>query len=162
MSKSPFLSVVIPCYNEEKNLRSGVLEKVRDFLKTKDFSWEVIVVDDGSEDNSRKLVKSFFEKTPHFTLIENPHQGKGLTVISGVFESRGKYILFTDLDQATPIAEIDRVLPWFKKGFDVVIGSRREERTGAPILRLLMARGFPSGFTALEYGISTAGRFSSI
>jgi len=142
MRKSPFLSVVIPCYNEERNLQGGALKKVENFLKSKDFSWEVIVVDDESQDKSKEIIKKFLKKTPQFTLIENPHQGKGLTVITGILESKGKYILFTDLDQATPISEIDKVLPWFEKGFDIVIGSRKEKRVGAPLFRLLMARGF--------------------
>lgn len=142
MSKEPLLSVVVPCYNEEKNLRRGALERVEKFLKTKDYSWEVIVVDDGSEDKSREIVKKFIQRASQFTLIENPHQGKGPTVITGILKSRGKYVLFTDLDQATPISEVDKILPWFKKGFDVVIGSRKEKRKGAPIFRLLMARGF--------------------
>lgn len=136
------MSVVIPCYNEEKNLGRGVLSQVESFLKTKNFSWEVIVVDDGSQDKSREIIKKFTQKNPQFALIENPHQGKAATVITGILASKGKYVLFTDLDQATPISEVDKILPLFKKGFDVVIGSREEERAGAPIFRLLMARGF--------------------
>ncbi|MBL7159427.1 glycosyltransferase, partial [Candidatus Microgenomates bacterium] len=132
----------IPCYNEEENLKRGVLEKVGKFLKSKDYLWEVIIVDDGSEDNSREIIKKFLKTNSRFTLIENPHQGKGATVIAGILESKGKYVLFTDLDQATPISEIDDFLPWFKKGFDIVIGSRKEKRKGAPFFRLLMARGF--------------------
>lgn len=142
MKKNLFLSVVIPCYNEEKNLQGGALKKVQNFLRTKDFLWEVIVVDDGSEDKSVEIIRDFVRKNPQFALIENPHQGKGHTVIAGVLESKGKYVLFTDLDQATPISETDKILPWFKKGFDIVIGSRKEKREGAPVLRVLMARGF--------------------
>jgi len=142
MKKTPFLSVVIPCYNEEKNLRLGVLEKVAKFLKTKNYSWEVIIVDDGSEDKSRKLIKKFLKKNPQFNLIENSHQGKGPAVITGVLASQGQYILFADLDQATPITEVGKLLPWFEKGFDLVIGSREAKRKGAPIVRLLMAKGF--------------------
>ena len=152
MNKTPFLSVVIPCYNEEQNLRRGVLEKVKRFLKTKDYSWEVIVVDDGSEDKSREIIKKFLKKAPEFSLIKNPHQGKGLTVITGILESKGKYILFSDLDQATPISEVDKILPWFEQGFDIVIGSRKEKRAGAPMSRLLMAKGF-AGLRSLLLGL---------
>ena len=152
MTRTPFLSVVIPCYNEEKNLQLGALEKVEKFLKTKDYSWEVIIVDDGSEDQSREIIKKFLEKNPQFTLIKNPHQGKGLTIITGILESKGKYILFSDLDQATPISEIDKILPWFEQGFDIVIGSRKEKRAGAPMFRLLMARGF-AGLRRLLLGL---------
>lgn len=142
MSKMPFLSVVIPCFNEEKNLKAGALEKVKKFLETKDYPWEVLVVDDGSEDKSKEIIKDFLKKASQFTLIENPHQGKGPTVITGILKSRGKYVLFCDLDQATPISEVDKILPWFEKGFDIVIGSRKEKRAGAPTLRVLMAKGF--------------------
>ena len=142
MNKTIFLSVVIPCYNEERNLQRDVLETVGKFLKNKEYLWEVIIVDDGSEDKSREIIKKFLKTNSRFTLIENPHQGKGATVIAGILESKGKYVLFTDLDQATPISEIDNFLPWFEKGFDIVIGSRKEKRKGAPFFRLLMARGF--------------------
>ena len=142
MSKKPFLSVVIPCFNEEKNLKAGALKKVEKFLSTKDYPWEVIIVDDGSEDKSKEIIKNFLKKAPNFSLIENPHQGKGPTVITGILKSKGRYVLFCDLDQATPISEVDKLLPWFEKGFDVVIGSRREKRAGAPFLRILMAKGF--------------------
>ena len=62
MNKAPFLSVVIPCYNEERNLRRGALQKVEKFLKSKNFSWETIIVDDGSEDKSKEIIKKFLKK----------------------------------------------------------------------------------------------------
>jgi len=142
MRKKLFLSVVVPCYNEEKNLRLGALEKVADYLKKQKYSWEVLVVDDGSTDKSVSLVEKFIAEHPNFSLIKNPHQGKAATVITGMLMTSGRYVLFTDLDQATPISEIEKVLPWLKRGYDVVIGSRNTKREGAPILRLLMARGF--------------------
>lgn len=137
-----FLSVVIPCYNEERNLRLGALENVAHFLAKKNFSYEVIIVDDGSTDESRKLVNQFIGDHPKFRMISRPHKGKAGTVIAGIKEAKGSYTLFTDLDQATPINELDNFLPYFKKDYDVVIGSRNSQRRGAPITRLAMARGF--------------------
>lgn len=137
-----FLSVVIPCYNEEKNLRRGALEKVENYLRSQKYPWEVIVVDDGSTDESISLIQKFIADNPGFSLIKNPHQGKAATVITGILAASGKYVLFSDLDQATPISEIDKFLPWFEKGFDVIIGSRNTTRQGAPFSRILMARGF--------------------
>lgn len=137
-----FLSVVIPCYNEERNLRLGALENVAHFLAKKIFSYEVIIVDDGSTDKSRKLVNQFIGDHPKFRMISRPHKGKAGTVIAGIKEAKGSYTLFTDLDQATPINELDNFLPYFQKGYDVVIGSRNSQRRGAPITRLAMARGF--------------------
>lgn len=137
-----FLSVVIPCYNEEKNLKLGMLGKVADYLKKQEYGWEVIVADDGSTDRSRKFIKQFIEKHSGFSLMNNLHQGKAATVISGMLKASGQYILFSDLDQSTPIEEVEKILPWFKKNYDVVIGSRSSERKGAPLTRRLIAVGF--------------------
>jgi hypothetical protein len=74
-------------------------------------------------------------------LIKNNHGGKAVAVMTGMIESRGKIALFTDMDQATPIQEIEKLLGQFEKGFDIVIGSR-SGRKGAPLIRKLMAWGF--------------------
>lgn len=137
-----FLSVVIPCYNEERNLRLGVLESVTHFLEKKGYPWELIVVDDGSSDKSVNFINDSISDHNNVRLIKNRHQGKAGTVITGMLEAKGHIILFTDLDQATPINEIDNILPWFEKNYDVVIGSRSHKRQGAPIFRIAMARGF--------------------
>lgn len=137
------LSVVIPCYNEEQNIRLGALDKVARYLEKQPYSWEVLIVDDGSTDESRPLIKKFVStNTGNFRLLENSHQGKAGTVVSGMMEARGRTILFSDLDQATPIDQIEKLMPWIDKGFDVVIGSRKGRRSGAPFLRRLMGPGF--------------------
>jgi dolichyl-phosphate beta-glucosyltransferase len=136
-----FLSVVIPSYDEMANLQKGVLDKVEHFLSKKQFPYEVIVVDDGSKDGSVDFVKKFSTNNPNFKLIENSHLGKGGAVTTGVLASEGKYVLFTDMDQATPIEEIDKLMPYFDKGYDVVIGSRKSQRKGSPWTRKLMAKG---------------------
>lgn len=135
-----FLSIVIPSYDEMANLQKGVLDKVEHFLSKKQFSYEVIIVDDGSTDGSVGFVKKFAANNSNFRLIENSHLGKGGAVTAGVLNSKGDYILFTDMDQATPIEEIDKLLPYFNKGYDVVIGSRSSHRKGAPWTRILMAK----------------------
>ncbi|HCM82228.1 MAG: Glycosyl transferase family 2 [Microgenomates group bacterium GW2011_GWC1_43_11] len=140
--KEPFLSVVIPAYNEETNIRLGVLDKVFRYLDQQPYSWEVLVVNDGSSDQTGMLIKDFIRTNKGFQYIDNPHQGKAATVITGVLAAKGTYVLFSDLDQATPLKEVEKLLPWFEKGFDVVIGSRETKREGAPILRQFMARGF--------------------
>ncbi|KKS23212.1 MAG: Dolichyl-phosphate beta-D-mannosyltransferase, partial [Candidatus Roizmanbacteria bacterium GW2011_GWC2_41_7] len=141
MIKPPFLSIVIPAYNEAHNMQNGVLDGVVSFLKTKNYTWEVILVDDGSTDDTKRLLQSFVRKHKYFKLIENPHQGKAGTVTTGMLKAQGTYILFTDFDQATPISELDEVLP-FLKTHDIVIGSRAGRRKGAPLSRIIMARGF--------------------
>jgi len=145
----PFLSVVIPSYDEMANLQKGVLDKVNHFLSQKQFSFEVIVVDDGSTDGSAQFVKKFCSDNSNFRLIDNPHLGKAGAVTTGVINSKGEYILFTDMDQATPIEEIDNLLPYFDKGYDIVIGSRKDQRKGSPWTRKVMARGMVMLRTAL-------------
>lgn len=140
--KNIFLSVVIPCYNEEQNITNGKIEEVISYLNKKDYLWELLIVDDGSVDNSKKLLKKIIKDREHIKLLENNHQGKAGTVITGMLAAKGKYVLFTDLDQATPIGEIEKFLPFFKQGYDIVIGSRRSRRKGAPFIRAIMGPSF--------------------
>src|SRR5579862_9530640 len=107
-----YLSVVIPCYDEMANLQKGVLEKIAHFLDKKKIDYEVIVADDGSKDGSVVFIENFCKENLHFFLIRNPHYGKIGAVTSGMLQARGIYRLFTDMDQATPIEEIDKVLPY--------------------------------------------------
>lgn len=130
----PYLSVIIPAYNEEDNLRRGSLTLVTDYLAHQKFSWEVIIVNDGSTDATVRLTKSH----PKITLIDNPHMGKAATVIAGALAATGEIILFTDMDQATPIAEMEKLLPKFTQGSQIVIGSRAN-REGAPLFRQILA-----------------------
>src|SRR3989344_3281666 len=112
--KSFLLSVVIPSYNEIANLRKGTLDKVEHHLERKKYNYEVIVVDDGSDDGSREFVRNFTKENKKFRLIENNHIGKAGAVTRGVLEARGDYI---------------------------VIGSRSSNRRGAPLTRRFMAKG---------------------
>lgn len=135
------LSVIIPAYNEANNLKTGVLDKVFEYLKEQQYSWEVLIIDDGSVDNTRELVVNEIKNKPGFKLIRNLHGGKAMTVISGMLEAAGDVALFTDMDQATPINQIEKLLPKFDQGFDIVIG-KRAGRKGAPIARKIVAVGF--------------------
>jgi dolichyl-phosphate beta-glucosyltransferase len=140
--KNIALSIVIPAYNEETNIRLGALDKVFRYFERDTYPFEIIIVDDGSNDATAALLDEVASEVENLTIIHNPHQGKAATVITGMLKASGDIVLFTDLDQATPIAEIQKLLPWFEKGYDVVIGSRNANREGAPFLRLVMARGF--------------------
>ncbi len=135
------LSVVIPSYNEERNLKKGVLEEVERYLESKKLDYEVVIVDDGSTDSSIDLIKNHIKKNPDFRLIQNKHGGKASAVLTGMTESKGEIVLFTDMDQATPINQLDKFLPKFSESFDIVIGSR-SGRKGAPLVRKLAAWGF--------------------
>lgn len=135
------MSVVIPAYNEERNLKRGVLAQVAKYLETVDYPYEVLIVDDGSQDKTAFIISAFIKDKKNFRLIKNFHGGKALAVMTGLMKAGGEIALFTDMDQATPIDQIGKILPYFAKSYDVVIGSRRG-RKGAPILRKLAAWGF--------------------
>lgn len=143
----PYLSVVIPAYNEERNIKKGAPNQVLSYLKRQRYEWEVVFVDDGSQDKTVQLLEGITKKDERvrvrgrIRIIKNPHQGKAATVTTGVLAGNGEIILFTDMDQSTPIREVENFFPFLEKGYDVVIGSR-SGRAGAPIIRKLMAWGF--------------------
>jgi glycosyltransferase involved in cell wall biosynthesis len=136
----PFLSVVIPAYNETTNIRGGSLRAVAEYLASQPYSYEVIIVDDGSEDQTAELAEAFAARHEHFRVIRNPHRGKAFTVATGLRAGQGEIVLFTDMDQATPIGETAKLLPWYEQGYDVVIGSRGTYRRNAPWWRKVMSR----------------------
>jgi glycosyltransferase involved in cell wall biosynthesis len=131
----PYLSAVIPCWNEEKNLESGVLDEVCQYLKKQTFSWEVIIINDGSTDNSKSLIESVIKDKQNFSLFDIAHGGKPAAVWAGIQKARGEIVLFTDMDQSTPISELSKLLPWYEQGYDVVIGSRGVAREGTALVR---------------------------
>lgn len=135
------VSIIIPAYNEEKNLQDGPLEAIDSYLKKQNYPYEVLVVDDGSKDETVQVAEKHIKDLKNFKLIKNSHGGKALTVMYGLLHSSGEIALFTDMDQATPIKEIEKLLPKFDEGYEVVIGSR-SGRKGAPLIRKLMAAGF--------------------
>lgn len=138
--KTLALSVVIPCFDEMANLQKGTLEKVHAYLTRHKYSFELIVVDDGSSDGSREFVRKFAKEHESVHLVENSHSGKAAAVTAGVLFAKGELILFTDMDQATPIEELTNLLPYFDKGYDIVIGSRTGRRRGSPLSRRIMSK----------------------
>lgn len=144
----PFLSIILPAYNEKKNYLKGALAGMKILLEAVDYSWEVLIVDDGSQDGSIELFEEYARNNKGFRLIKNKHMGKAGTVAKGVEEALGNYILFTDFDQATPISEFEKLKPYLESGFQVVIGSREvagAKRDKEPFYRHLMGKGFNFG-----------------
>lgn len=137
----PKLSVIIPAFNEVANLRRGVLDQVDEYLKKQSYPYEVLIVDDGSKDKTVEILEEQIKNKKSFTLVKNPHGGKAITVMTGLLKSKGEISLFTDMDQATPLPEIEKLLPKFEEGYDIVIAAR-QGRKGAPLIRKLMGRGF--------------------
>lgn len=139
------LSIVIPAYNEMENFQAGCLQQVANYLEQKHLDWEVIVVDDGSDDGSSQKIKEWVKQKHQWRFIQNSHHGKVAAVKTGVLAASKPYTLFTDFDQATPISEIEKLLPFVKKGYQIVIGSRELKgslRQQEPWLRHLMGKIF--------------------
>lgn len=135
------LSIIIPAYNESGNLQKGKLEEVDGYLSKQNYSYEVIVVDDGSTDGTAQGIQSQIKGMKGFRLLENPHGGKAITVMTGLLAAEGEIVLFTDFDQATPIDSVEKFFSKFEEGFDIVIGSRHG-RKGSPLIRRFISWGF--------------------
>ncbi|MGR3176818.1 MAG: dolichyl-phosphate beta-glucosyltransferase [Candidatus Anammoxibacter sp.] len=119
-----FISVILPAYNEEKRI-TPTLHTIYDYLSNQNYSFEIILVDDGSTDTTVQLMKNFRSDDKSITvLINDENRGKGYTVRKGMLFANGKYIFFTDADLSTPIEEIEKCLPYLKDNYDIVIGSR--------------------------------------
>ncbi len=132
-AEAPRLSVVIPMYNESHRLRRSLPGLVSYFQK-QHYSYEIVVVDDGSTDDTAALARELLAPIKHFRVIrKNPNRGKGHAVKTGMLAARGRYVLFCDADLSTPPSEIEKFWPWLEQGYDVVIGSRK--MPGANIVR---------------------------
>ena len=119
-------SIVIPAYNEGARL-GATLEKVLGFVRAQGWNAEVevIVVNDGSRDNTAALVREFAEREPMLRLVENPgNRGKGYSVRNGMLNARGEIVLFSDADLSSPIEEMPKLLAALAGGADIAIGSR--------------------------------------
>ena len=125
MEARPYLSVVIPAYNEQERLKRfvpGIIE----FLQSKGQPFEIVVVNDGSQDDTAEVVRELSKKFPMLQLIDyHPNRGKGAAVKAGMLDACGQYVLFTDADQSTPITEVDKLLAKMERsGYDMAVGSR--------------------------------------
>ena len=132
---NPYLSVIVPMFNEIENLKRGVLDEINAYLLKQDYSWEVLISDDESTDGSVAYVESFIAKNPSFKILKNKHGGKPFAVRAGIEQASGEIVLFTDMDQSTPLDQIEKFFPYFGKGYRVVIGSRGQKRSGFSIFR---------------------------
>lgn len=118
------LSIIIPAYNEEKRLPK-TLQEIDAYLKRQDYSYEIIVVNDGSKDSTAKIVEDLKLQIANLKLIDNKeNHGKGWVVRQGMLEAHGDLRVFMDADNSTSIDQIEKMWPEFENGFHVVIGSR--------------------------------------
>jgi dolichyl-phosphate beta-glucosyltransferase len=140
----PSLSIIVPAYNEERRLPK-TLPRIVAFLEAQDYPGEVIVVDDGSADNTANGVEEMAAQWSYVTLIRNEHRGKGYAVRSGVLAAQGDYLFLCDADLSMPIEQVARFLPPELEGYDIGIGSREvagARRYDEPSHRHLMGRVF--------------------
>jgi len=127
MENKPYLSVIIPAYNEEKNI-SKTLLAIDQYLQQQPFEYEIIVVSDGSKDKTAEIVNNFERQIRNLKLIDNKeNHGKGWVVRQAMLAAQGQVRLFTDADNATTLDHFDKMKPYFEQGADVVIGTRDEK-----------------------------------
>jgi len=143
---APTYSIVIPAYNESARLGAS-LEKVLDFVHAQAWDAEVIVVNDGSRDDTAEIVRRFAAKDPMVRLLENPgNRGKGYSVRNGMLHAEGRILLFSDADLSAPIEEAPKLLRALEAGADIAIGSRwlraETQTQRQPLHRQLFGRVF--------------------
>jgi dolichyl-phosphate beta-glucosyltransferase len=120
----PTHSIVIPAYNESARLGAS-LQKVLDYLHAQEWDAEVVVVNDGSRDNTADIIRDFAAKDPAVRLVENPgNHGKGYSVRNGMLQAGGEILIFSDADLSSPIEESSKLLTALEGGADIAIGSR--------------------------------------
>ncbi len=117
------LSVVIPAFNEQERLPK-TLEKVRNYLESQEYNWEVVIVNDGSIDQTPQVVETFIKDWQGFRFIDNKiNKGKGGVVKQGMLAAKGDWRLFMDADNSTDLSEIGKLLK-YTDDYEIIIGSR--------------------------------------
>jgi glycosyltransferase involved in cell wall biosynthesis len=149
-ASGPDLSLVIPAYNEESRLLPS-LQRIDEYLSTRPYCSELVMVDDGSTDRTPELLRGFTPMAPDRVLVRllshDRNRGKGAAVRTGCLAAHGECVIFTDIDLAVPVEEVGRVLERLEAGADVVVGTRlhpggQDMRSSQPLLRRLAGRLF--------------------
>ncbi len=153
------LSLIIPAYNEEQRI-APTLARVTEYLEARQTPYEVIVVDDGSRDRTREVVREVAALNPSVQLLAlSQNSGKGAAVRAGVLASRGHTVLFSDADLSTPIEELERLEARLHDGADVAVGSRASDgdvEREQKLFRRIQGRAFHLVVRAL--GLRVAGK----
>ncbi len=144
-ARTPFLSIVVPAYNEERRLPHS-LEQIHAFLQTQPYQAEVLIVENGSTDGTWQVIQTFVARYPgQMRGLRSPRKGKGLAVRLGMLAARGRYRFLADADLSMPITELPRFLPPRLPAFDIAIATREGPgavRYGEPWHRHVMGRAF--------------------
>jgi glycosyltransferase involved in cell wall biosynthesis len=125
----PHLSIVIPAYNESARI-DNALERVMSCVAERGWDAEVLVVDDGSKDDTAAIVQRWMTTHPRLHMVQNPgNKGKGYSVRNGLLQAAGEIVMFTDADLSAPMEEAERLMAALADGADVAIGSRWMDKT---------------------------------
>jgi glycosyltransferase involved in cell wall biosynthesis len=120
----PYLSIIVPAYNEAERIPKTILAMDK-ILSRVMYSYEIVVVNDGSTDNTAAIVKNLSKVVDNLKLIDfRENSGKGNAVRQGMLLSSGNIRLLADADNSTSVDQFEKMMPYFKEGYDVVIGSR--------------------------------------
>ena len=142
----PRYSIVIPAYNESARI-GATLERIATYAVEQRWELELLVVNDGSRDNTVEIVSSFAQKHPFIRILENPgNRGKGYSVRNGMLHAQGEILLFSDADLSSPIEEAPKLFDAITAGADVAVGSRwlrpELQTQRQPLLRQIYGRVF--------------------
>jgi dolichyl-phosphate beta-glucosyltransferase len=142
----PTYSIIIPAYNERSRL-GATFKAILAYAEQKHWEWELIVVDDGSRDNTKEIVQAYIQENSRVRLLENPgNRGKGYSVRNGMMKGNGEILLFSDADLSSPIEEAEKLFAAIHNGADIAIGSRWLDPTlltrKQPIYRRALSRIF--------------------
>ena len=140
----PFLSIIIPAYNEETRL-PATLEQIFTFLQSQPYNSEVLVIENGSRDRTLQVAQAYAQTQPTLKVIHNPERGKGLAVRRGMLEARGEYRFMCDADLSMPAGEINRFFPPLLENASIAIASREVPgavRYNEPAYRHFIGRGY--------------------
>ena len=149
MTHFPQYTIVIPAYNESSRI-PATLQSVVECIRSRGWSAEVIVVNDGSTDTTAQVVRDFARNAPEVRLLENPaNRGKGFSVRAGMLAALGEVVLFTDADLSAPIEEAERLFAAIADGADIAIGSRWLEKDRQTHRQPLYRQFFGRCFNAL-------------
>ncbi len=150
---SPHISIVIPAYNEAARIER-TLERVLQCVRERRWDAEVLVVDDGSSDETAAIVRRYMQNSPELYLIQNPgNRGKGYSVRNGLLQAAGEVVMFTDADLSAPMEEAERLFAAVQDGADVAIGSRWLDRSRQTLHQPLYRRFFGRCFNGLTRAV---------
>lgn len=142
--KNKLISIIIPLYNEAERLHN--LTSIYSYFERKKFVFEIILVNDGSTDQTKLEIKKIMKLKESIKLISYPkNRGKGFAIKQGMLSATGQYLIFTDIDLSTPIDEFENFIPYLKK-YDLLVGSRKMRGSKVvirqPWIRELLGKGF--------------------